>query len=208
MSAVSNCSQVALRRCCPFAVQVYKFNVPTFGPGVVFDVDIKIRTEQIRFFTESLKTSKLQSYVPQFVMEAEVRPASQMNAHVADLFLASARSRESPHRGFWRVEAHRRSLAQCLSPWLLSKDISSSHSRSIRACAFQAYFAKWGDEGVVDLQEKLSELVILTASRTLMGATIAHIWAFVAWFGTVITNNVWHGCKLLYSNYPQPGCAL
>ena len=34
----------------------------------------------------------------------------------------------------------------------------------------QAYFAKWGDEGVVDLQEKLSELVILTASRTLMGA--------------------------------------
>ena len=52
--------------------QVYKFNVPTFGPGVVFDVDIKIRTEQIRFFTESLKTSKLQSYVPQFVMEAEV----------------------------------------------------------------------------------------------------------------------------------------
>ena len=55
------------------AAQVYKFNVPTFGPGVVFDVDIKIRTEQIRFFTESLKTSKLQSYVPQFVMEAEVR---------------------------------------------------------------------------------------------------------------------------------------
>ena len=46
--------------------------MPTFGPGVVFDVDIKIRTEQIRFFTESLKTSKLQSYVPQFVMETEV----------------------------------------------------------------------------------------------------------------------------------------
>ena len=56
------------------SLQVYKFNVPTFGPGVVFDVDIKIRTEQIRFFTESLKTSKLQSYVPQFVMEAEVQP--------------------------------------------------------------------------------------------------------------------------------------
>ncbi len=56
----------------PVLAQVYKFNVPTFGPGVVFDVDIKIRTEQIRFFTESLKTSKLQSYVPQFVMEAEV----------------------------------------------------------------------------------------------------------------------------------------
>ncbi len=37
----------------------------------------------------------------------------------------------------------------------------------------QAYFAKWDNEGVVDLQEKLSELVILTASRTLMGAAAA-----------------------------------
>ena len=54
--------------------QVYKFNVPTFGPGVVFDVDVRIRTEQIRFFTEGLKTQKLKSYVPQFVMEAEVLP--------------------------------------------------------------------------------------------------------------------------------------
>ena len=52
---------------------MYKFNVPTFGPGVVFDVDVKIRTEQIRFFTESLKSQKLKSYVPQFVSEAEVR---------------------------------------------------------------------------------------------------------------------------------------
>lgn len=51
---------------------MYKFNVPTFGPGVVFDVDVKIRTEQIRFFAESLKSQKLKNYVPQFVMEAEV----------------------------------------------------------------------------------------------------------------------------------------
>lgn len=33
-------------------VQVYNFNVPTFGPGVVYDVDQKVRTEQFRFFTE------------------------------------------------------------------------------------------------------------------------------------------------------------
>ena len=57
--------------------------MPTFGPGVVFDVDIKIRTEQIRFFTESLKTSKLQSYVPQFVMEAEVCCSSRTSAFAA-----------------------------------------------------------------------------------------------------------------------------
>ena len=62
----------SLEPVCCFAAQVYKFNVPTFGPGVVFDVDVKTRTEQIRFFTESLKTQKLKNYVPQFVMEAEV----------------------------------------------------------------------------------------------------------------------------------------
>ena len=28
--------------------EVYAFNVPTFGPGVVFAVDRKIRTEQFR----------------------------------------------------------------------------------------------------------------------------------------------------------------
>lgn len=34
---------------------------------------------------------------------------------------------------------------------------------------WQAFFAKWGDEGVVDLKDELAELIILTASRTLMG---------------------------------------
>ena len=33
----------------------------------------------------------------------------------------------------------------------------------------QAFFAKWDDEGVVDLKDELTELIILTASRTLMG---------------------------------------
>ena len=53
-------------------MQVYNFNVPTFGPGVVFDVDQKVRTEQFRFFTEALKKDRLKKYVPMFVMEAEV----------------------------------------------------------------------------------------------------------------------------------------
>jgi hypothetical protein len=34
----------------------------------------------------------------------------------------------------------------------------------------QAYFGKWGDEGVVDLAATFSEVIILTASRTLLGA--------------------------------------
>jgi cytochrome P450 len=51
---------------------VYNFNVPTFGKGVVYDVDQKVRTEQFRFFTEALKKDRLKKYVPMFAAEAEV----------------------------------------------------------------------------------------------------------------------------------------
>ncbi|KAF8040978.1 hypothetical protein BT93_B3023 [Corymbia citriodora subsp. variegata] len=51
--------------------EVYQFNVPTFGPGVVFDVDYTIRQEQFRFFTEALRINKLKGYVNQMVVEAE-----------------------------------------------------------------------------------------------------------------------------------------
>jgi sterol 14-demethylase len=33
----------------------------------------------------------------------------------------------------------------------------------------QDYFSKWGQEGTVDFGKTFSELIILTASRTLMG---------------------------------------
>lgn len=52
--------------------EVYRFNVPTFGPGVVFDVDYTIRQEQFRFFTEALRANKLKSYVDHMVVEAQV----------------------------------------------------------------------------------------------------------------------------------------
>ncbi|KAK9908024.1 hypothetical protein WJX75_001750 [Coccomyxa subellipsoidea] len=86
--------------------EVYEFNVPTFGKGVVFDVDHKVRAEQFKFFAEALKSAKLKLYVPHFVQEA------------------------------------------------------------------QDYFAKWGDEGEVDFAKTFSELIILTASRTLMGREV------------------------------------
>lgn len=53
-------------------MQVYKFNVPTFGKDVVFDVSHKIRAEQFKMFSEGLKISKMTDYVPLFVQEAEV----------------------------------------------------------------------------------------------------------------------------------------
>ena len=86
--------------------EVYEFNVPTFGKGVVFDVDHMTRAEQFRFFANSLKSDRLRQYVGMMVKEAE------------------------------------------------------------------DYFAKWGDEGEVDLLDALSELIVLTASRCLLGREI------------------------------------
>ncbi|KAF9689034.1 hypothetical protein SADUNF_Sadunf01G0049900 [Salix dunnii] len=86
--------------------EVYQFNVPTFGPGVVFDVDYSIRQEQFRFFTEALRVNKLKGYVDQMVVEAE------------------------------------------------------------------DYFSKWGDSGVVDIKYELEHVIILTASRCLLGREV------------------------------------
>eukprot|EP00891_Asterochloris_glomerata_P008191 jgi/Astpho2/8191/e_gw1.00120.216.1_t len=86
--------------------EVYEFSIPTFGKGVVYDIDHKIRAEHFRFFGEALKTSKLKEYVPHFVKETE------------------------------------------------------------------EYFAKWPQEGVVDLSHEFAELIILTASRTLLGREV------------------------------------
>lgn len=86
--------------------EVYQYNVPTFGPGVVFDVDYSVRMEQFRFFSESLRVSSLKSYVEHMVYEAEI------------------------------------------------------------------FFDKWGDEGEVDLKSELEHLIILTASRCLLGREV------------------------------------
>jgi sterol 14-demethylase len=51
--------------------EVYEFNVPTFGKGVVFDVGHVERAEQFRFFSEALKTARLQTYAQLMVTEAE-----------------------------------------------------------------------------------------------------------------------------------------
>lgn len=61
--------QTAIQSALP--LQVYGYSVPTFGKGVVFDVDQKVRNEQFRFFTLALSKERLKGYVPLFVMEAE-----------------------------------------------------------------------------------------------------------------------------------------
>jgi sterol 14-demethylase len=86
--------------------EVYQFNVPTFGPGVVFDVDYSVRMEQFRFFTEALTVKRLKSYVDFMVEEAEL------------------------------------------------------------------FFSKWGESGEVDLKLEFEHLIILTASRCLLGQEV------------------------------------
>jgi sterol 14-demethylase len=77
--------------------QVYDFNVPTFGRGVVFDVDQKVRTEQFRMFTEALTKNRLKAYVPQFNKEAEVRRTALA---IAPQVVGSANSRQTWHGMF------------------------------------------------------------------------------------------------------------
>jgi sterol 14-demethylase len=58
--------------------EVYRLTVPSFGRGVVYDVDYSVRLEQFRFFAESLHSNKLRGYVSQMVFETEVRITSSV----------------------------------------------------------------------------------------------------------------------------------
>eukprot|EP00245_Coleochaete_scutata_P016143 TRINITY_DN743_c0_g1_i1.p1 TRINITY_DN743_c0_g1~~TRINITY_DN743_c0_g1_i1.p1 ORF type:complete len:518 (+),score=106.77 TRINITY_DN743_c0_g1_i1:134-1687(+) len=86
--------------------EVYQYSVPTFGKGVVFDVDYSVRLEQFKFFADALKVNKMRSYVDMMVQEAE------------------------------------------------------------------AHFGRWADEGEIDLKEEFAHLVLLTASRCLLGREV------------------------------------
>ena len=56
--------------------QVYHFNVPTFGKGVVYDVDQRVRSEQFRFVADALRTAKLRTYVPAFKQARRAWPSN------------------------------------------------------------------------------------------------------------------------------------
>lgn len=52
--------------------EVSQFTIPTFGPGIAFDVDYATRREQFRFFGDAMKPVKLRTYVSLMVREVEV----------------------------------------------------------------------------------------------------------------------------------------
>jgi sterol 14-demethylase len=47
----------------------YRFMTPIFGRGIVFDAPLPIKNQQLRFVSQSLKTTALKSYVPLIVKE-------------------------------------------------------------------------------------------------------------------------------------------
>lgn len=81
----------------------YNFAVPLFGPGVVYDVPLDVRQQQLKFLRSALRSEVMKTYVSPIVFEAK------------------------------------------------------------------SYFNKWGNSGVVVLRDELARLIILTASRALMG---------------------------------------
>jgi len=81
----------------------YNFAVPIFGPGVVYDVPLEVRQQQLKFLRVALRTEKMKSYVSPIIFEAK------------------------------------------------------------------SFFEQWGDSGEIHLRDELARLIILTASRALMG---------------------------------------
>jgi sterol 14-demethylase len=83
--------------------EVYGFMTPVFGKGVVYDAPKHIRSQQMQFLANGLRTASLKQHVSHIAKECE------------------------------------------------------------------SFFAKFPDEGSMDLKSVLSELIILTSSRALMG---------------------------------------
>ncbi|KAL6856125.1 hypothetical protein ACP4OV_018927 [Aristida adscensionis] len=65
--------------------EVSQFTIPTFGPGVAFDVDYATRHEQFRFFGDAMKPAKLRTYVPHMVREVESHFARWGQSGTVDL---------------------------------------------------------------------------------------------------------------------------
>ncbi|KXG28750.1 hypothetical protein SORBI_3005G161500 [Sorghum bicolor] len=86
--------------------KILEFTVPMFGKGVTNAVDSATRTEQIRFYVDALRPSKVRCHVAPMLQEVE------------------------------------------------------------------EYFAKWGQQGTVDLKQELVQLLILISARCLLGKEV------------------------------------
>jgi len=114
--------------------EVYAFNIPVFGKGVVYDVPLAERREQFRMLGEALKTARLEEYVPKMVAEAE---------------------------DFFRQ-----------GPWGRVTEAAERRRRASGGGGALGTGNKTSDGEVVSLKDELAELIIRTASLTLLGKEV------------------------------------
>ncbi|EAZ40334.1 hypothetical protein OsJ_24781 [Oryza sativa Japonica Group] len=117
----------------------YRMTVPMFGRGVMYDVDVATRSEQIAVCFEALRPTKLRSSTVTMVRETE------------------------------------------------------------------EYFAKWGEQGTVDLKRELDLLILTIASRVLLGKEVRETMFadVVASFHELMDNSM-HLISLCFPNLPIP----
>uniref|UniRef100_A0A0D9X0F6 Obtusifoliol 14-alpha demethylase n=1 Tax=Leersia perrieri TaxID=77586 RepID=A0A0D9X0F6_9ORYZ len=117
----------------------YKMTVPMFGKGVMYDVDVATRSEQIAVTFEALRPTKLRTNAVSMVRETE------------------------------------------------------------------EYFAKWGEEGTVDLKFELDVLVLTISGRILLGKEVRETMFddFVKSFHDLMDNSM-HVISLYFPNIPVP----
>ena len=65
----------------------FDFTIPMFGKGVLYDTDAATRAEQIRFFIDALKSSKLRTHVDPMVQEVEVCPRHNLELYKFNILL-------------------------------------------------------------------------------------------------------------------------
>ena len=49
----------------------YSFAVPIFGPGVVYDVPLEVRQQQLKFLRVALRSDVMKTYVSPIIFEAK-----------------------------------------------------------------------------------------------------------------------------------------
>ncbi|KNA03432.1 hypothetical protein SOVF_209170 [Spinacia oleracea] len=51
--------------------EVYRFSVPIFGPGIIYDAEYSVRQEKFRFFEEAFRVTKLRGFVHDLLQEVQ-----------------------------------------------------------------------------------------------------------------------------------------
>ncbi|KAK1678549.1 hypothetical protein QYE76_039397 [Lolium multiflorum] len=127
---------------------IYEFTVPIFGKEMGFAVDYTTRMEQNRFFVESLRPAQLRNHVNPMLQEVE-------DGGVV-----------------WRrggIDGRPGMVNAMIS---FEDGVEEDGGSNFYGVCVGNYFAKWGDEGIVDLKHEFQQLLMLISSRCLVGKEV------------------------------------